>query len=88
MLLVSFTLFSSCNKLSPEVNGTVKDFTGFDGCGVMIVLDNGEKLEIVSLPSNTSLINNRRVAIRYKNVSRISICMAGPTVEITSLRYL
>lgn len=88
-LLISFTLITlSCKKLLPEVNGTVKNFTGLDGCGVMIVLDSGEKLEITSLPTNTSLITDRRVAIRYKTVSRVSICMAGTTAEIISLRYL
>ena len=82
------TIFS-CNKSQQEeVNGTVKDFTGLDGCTMMIVLDNGQRLELVSIPSNTTLIVDRRVAIKYKPVSAISICMAGLTVKIISLRYL
>lgn len=91
-ILIVFSLTGfTCNKLRlepGEITGTVKDFTGLDGCRKMIVLDSGEKLEIVSLPANTTLIVDRRVAITYKPVSTVSICMAGPTVEILSLRYL
>ena len=79
---------SSCTKEIREVNGTVKDFTGFDGCGIMIVLDSGEKLEIVSLPNNITLIPGRRAALRYRIVYKASVCMSGVTAEITSLRYL
>ncbi len=79
---------ASCKKELSETLGTVKDFTGFDGCKILIVLDTGEKLEPVSLPPNVSLIPNKRVAIKYNKVARASICMSGPTIEITSLRYL
>jgi hypothetical protein len=88
ILITSMLIGTSCEKSATEFTGTVKDFTGLDGCRVMIVLDSGQKLEIVSLPANTTLIPDRRVAITYKTVSRVSICMAGPTVEVTSLRYL
>jgi hypothetical protein len=90
IIIFSLTGFS-CNKLkleNDEFTGIVKDFTGLDGCGKMIVLDSGEKLEIVSLPANTALVVNRRIAIRYNPVPAVSICMAGTTVQITSLRYL
>jgi hypothetical protein len=79
---------ASCKKEQTEIYGIVKDFTGLDGCKILIVLDSGEKLEPVSLPPNTSLTPNKRVAIKYNTVARLSICMSGPTVEITSLRYL
>lgn len=82
------TCFSCKKENQQEIFGTVKDFTGFDGCRMLIVLDSGEKLEPVSLPANTTLMANRRVAIKYKNANRASICMAGPTVDIISLRYL
>ena len=91
VVIIFFLTGFTCNKLkveTGEVTGTVKDFTGLDGCGKMIVLDTGERLEIVSLPPNTTLTVNRRVAIKYTPVPRASICMAGTTAEITSLRYL
>jgi hypothetical protein len=86
--LALFTIFSCHKDQQEEVNGTVKDFTGLDGCRMMIVLDNGQRLEPVSVPLNTAFIDNRRVAIKYKAVNAFSICMAGETVKIVSLRYL
>lgn len=91
VVIIFFLTGFTCNKLktdTDELTGIVKDFTGLDGCTKMILLDSGERLEIVSLPPNTTLIVDRRVAVRYTPVSMASICMAGTTVEITSLRYL
>ncbi len=91
LFLLAFLFFSgvSCLKTSLEEElGTIQDFTGLDGCSLMIVLDTGKKLEPVSLPENTELIPDRRVAVKYSPVSRASICMAGVTAEIHSLRYL
>lgn len=71
-----------------EANGTIQDFTGLDGCSLMIVLDSGERLEPVALPKNTSLQVNRRVFVQYKPVQKFSVCMAGITAEIIRLQYL
>ncbi len=80
----------SCKKTSPpaEMYGVVKDMTGLDGCGIMIILDSGLKLEIRGMPLGVMLEKDKRVAVTYKRVQAISICMAGDIVEITSLRYL
>jgi hypothetical protein len=82
--------FVSCKKTADnnEVYGVVRDMTGLDGCTIMIVLDGGQKLEIKSLPAGSTLIKDRRVAIKYKVVAGFSICMAGDIAEIISLRYL
>ncbi len=92
LFILSFVVFlsSSCSKKVDQLqaNGIIKDFTGLDGCGLMIVLDTGDRLEIISLPSNTVLIADRRVEVKYKPVPRASACMAGTTAEIISLRYL
>lgn len=81
---------SGCKKdnSGTEATGIVQDFTGLDSCGKMIVLDSGEKLEIISLPSNTILEANRRVRVEYRAEPRASICMAGITVHIISLQYI
>ena len=87
--LLSLCIFSCKKTTSPtETYGVVKDMTGLDGCSIMIVLDNGNKLEIKSLPAGVTLVNEKRVAITYKIVPAFSICMAGDIAEITSLRYL
>lgn len=90
-ILILFTVFlfiSSCSKDTFETNGTIQDFTGLDGCTLMIVLDSGERLEPVSLPAGTTLQATRRVKVKYKEVQRASACMAGTTAEIISLQYL
>ena len=88
--MVLLFVLSSCrkNKLE-EFNGTIQNFFGrLDGCRYLIQLDNGKRLEPVALPGNITLIDGRRIAIKYKSKPAFSICMAGETVEITSLRYL
>ncbi len=83
-------LLVSCNKnISDEETGIVKDYTGLDGCGLVIVLDSGTNLEPASLPANVTLIADKRVTIKYRTLTdRASNCMIGPIVKIVSLRYL
>ena len=92
IILLAFVVLSlfACKKTTATVEsyGVVRDFTGLDGCGLLIVLDDGHKLEIKSLPSGITLTNNKRVAVIYKPASGFSICMAGEIVDVTSLRYL
>jgi hypothetical protein len=108
LLLLSLLLLSvvtSCQKaeLAP-VNScgtlaTIRDLRGLDGCGFILELDNGEKLEPVydygfcgTPPLPTPVINDiqfldgKRVSIAYKELKdRSSICMVGKVVEITCI---
>jgi hypothetical protein len=69
--------------------GTVVDFTGLDGCGLLITLDNGQNLEPYQLPPGTRLEAGKKVCVKYEELTdRASICMAGMIVKITSLKYL
>ncbi|MGQ0738760.1 MAG: hypothetical protein ACT4OJ_06835 [Bacteroidota bacterium] len=88
--IICITLLNfSCSKQQEEVTGIVKDYTGLDGCGLVIVLDNGTDLEPVSLPANVTLIADRRVSLTYRTLTdRASNCMIGPIVKVVSLRYL
>ncbi|MEI9909738.1 MAG: hypothetical protein WDO71_08715 [Bacteroidota bacterium] len=87
MMLVTV---SACTKSeSGELTGTIDDFFGrLDGCHYLIQLDNGKRLEPVLNSSGEPLLPGRRIVITYKSKPQPSICMAGETVEITSLRYL
>lgn len=70
------------------VKGTVKDYTGLDGCGLIIVLDDGKKLE----PFNANsfrLTNNERILLSYTPLSDVvTICMVGQPVQIDDLYEL
>jgi hypothetical protein len=87
LLLVLTGVQCSKEKLF-EAYGTIRDYTGLDGCGLMIDLDSGGRLEVVSLPPNTTLVAGKRVRVEYKPVPAFSICMAGTTAKIIRLQYL
>ncbi len=108
LLLLSLALLStvtSCQKNAlpaPESCGTVatiKDMRGLDGCGFVLELDNGERLEPLydygfcatpPLPVPTidkvTFADGKRVSIAYKVLpDRAGICMVGKIVEITCI---
>ncbi len=78
-----------CNTLAVGIlppcslTGTVVDFTGLDGCGLMIRLDNGEVLEPAEMVPGFVLKPGQRVKLSYTDLTdRASICMAGRIVQI------
>ena len=90
-IILIFSLGIACSKTNTTVDtGTIKDFTGLDGCALMIVLDSGKRLEPVSLPTSVTIQANRRVKVKYQVVAQgASICMAGGIIaKIISLQYL
>lgn len=72
-----------------SLTGTVVDFTGLDGCGLLIQLDNGEILEPAEIVPNFILKNGQRVRLAYTELTdRASICMAGRIVRIDCIEEL
>ena len=66
-----------------EYTGTVKDYTGLDGCGLVIVLDMGIVLEPVEIVPDFALYDGQRVILGYTELKdRASICMTGQIVRI------
>lgn len=83
-----FLLFASCNRTSCEnaQAATIEDYTGLDGCGLVIKLQSGEVLEPVNLNSfNFTPTDGMKVWLKYHEVGLASICMVGPIVEIDCL---
>jgi hypothetical protein len=77
---------------TPEVEAVLIDYTGTDGCGWLIELDNPDKnkkkiLEPVNLGSfSLTKKNGLKIRLTYKEVSGMaSICMMGRVVELTSI---
>lgn len=78
-------------------NAEVVDFTGLDGCGLMIVLKDGtrlnpEKRVYVQAPKKEddplyyfTLVAGDKVKVSYKEASGADICMAGKRVFITCI---
>lgn len=89
IFLFAITAMKCEKEQLEEEMGLLKDYTGtLDGCGFLIELDNGNRLEPVSNQSGVTFENNRRVMVKYRVKQTYSICMAGQGAEIVSLRYL
>jgi len=77
-------LVSTC-----ELTGTVKDYTGFDGCSYIIELDIGKKLEPVLVDTPFVFRDNQRVKLSYRELPEFaSICMVGIIAEITCIEEI
>ena len=69
--------------------GTVRDYTGLDGCHFIIELDSGPKLEPVRLPYSFEFYDGQRVAVGYQPLlDAASICMVGILADITCIREI
>ena len=96
VLILAFVGCDATKKTSAagdcKTVGTVKGFTGLDGCKILILLDDGTKL----LPSkiidaNFRLKDGQRIAFDYREDKdfNMTICMAEDMIiEITCLKSL
>ena len=65
---------------------TIEDYTGLDGCGLVVKLTTGEVLEPMNLNDfNITPTDGMKVWVKYHEVAGASICMVGPIVEIDCL---
>ena len=88
LLVVSLSLFLSCRNeddaLLCNEKATLREFTGFDGCAYVLVLDDEEVLEIGELvfEPDFEFSDGLRVSVTYEEFSSASICMIGPMVRV------
>ena len=92
VLVTCFTLVMSatvdtCKKVVESTGicthtATAKDFTGMDGCRILLVLDSGIKLLAVNLDDySPPLRDGEKVRISFeKTEDMVSICMAEDTI--------
>jgi hypothetical protein len=82
-------IFTACERTSCEnaQAATILDYTGLDGCGLVIKLQNGEVLEPTNLNDfNFTPTDGMKVWVKYHELQNVmSICMVGPIVEIDCL---
>lgn len=69
-------------------SGVIKDFAGLDGCGLMIIDEDGRKLLPIGFPEQPiQLEEGMKIEFSYKEAEAMSICMAeDKIVEITCLK--
>jgi PKD repeat protein len=72
-----------------NLTGTVRDYTGLDGCHYLIELDNGIRLEPILNDTMFHFRDNQRVRLSYIECPDLmSICMAGIIAEITCIEEI
>lgn len=82
-MLMGIGSYKKTEPCDQGVKGVFKDFTGLDGCGWMIELENNKVIE----PSNlTSFMivpeEDKKIWISHESAPLASICMAGEVVII------
>jgi hypothetical protein len=88
------TILTTCVDHSMEsdcgTHATVKDLTGFDGCGFIFELEDGTRLEPMFLreePLSTfEFADGKKVVIGYEEKPSASVCMIGKTVKIICIQ--
>lgn len=69
-----------------ESKGIVRDYTGLDGCGYIIELPDGERLEPFYIDSSVVLFDGQHILVKYSLLSdHASICMVGNPARIYSI---
>ncbi len=89
-LLLLAIIFIGCQddeSVNECPNGTLVNATGLDGCGWMIELLDGTRLEPTNLEDfDITVVDDLLVCVAYVEVTDLaSICGAGIIVEITSI---
>jgi hypothetical protein len=90
LAILAMILIISCDKKKDPIftrTGILQPLP-LDGCTNVIVLDDGTRLEPASNLSGVELQINKRFIFRYRLKPAFSVCMAGESIEIISLRYL
>ena len=92
LILALISMAGTCKEQMNQnqecnTHGLVVDMTGLDGCGLMIQLDNGNRLEVVGLPENAEPLKaGEELWFSYEEAQDMaSICMAGKMVNISCI---
>ena len=89
LMLTGLLFIISCKDkdetLDCDIKATLRDYTGLDGCGFVLVLDNGEVLEMGGFDEEPDFQFNdgMEVSISYEEMQGVAtICMVGSIVRI------
>lgn len=68
------------------VSATFKNLTGLDGCGYVLELADGSRLEVANLDAlNLTPQDGMKVRVEYQQTDMASICMVGPIVLVSCI---
>ncbi len=88
MLLTSISFFACSDQIdTDETLATLHNYTGLDGCGWVLEIENGKILEPINLDTfPVQLAEGKDIYITYTLTGGASICMVGDIVEIQTLK--
>jgi len=92
-LMLAALVFAGCQKDHDEVilmeTGTVVDYAGAGSCGIVIELDNGNRIQPLYYPDGFTFTQGQRVMVEYKELSNvIPTCDRGAASDITYIEEL
>ena len=95
LILTGLLFIISCEDkdetLDCDIKATLRDYTGLDGCGFVLVLDNGEVLEMGDFDEDPDFQFNdgMEVSISYEEMQGMATtCMVGPIVRIMCMEII
>ena len=95
LILTGLLFIISCEDkdetLDCDIKATLRDYTGLDGCGFVLVLDNGEVLEMGGFDEEPDFQFNdgMEVSISYEEMQGMAtICMVGLIVRIMCMEII
>jgi hypothetical protein len=64
----------------------MKNLTGLDGCGWVLELSDGSRMEPINLNAfNVKMVEGKKIYVTFEDFPAASICMVGKIVKITSV---
>lgn len=92
LLLLFATIFTACNnddEITLQDTGTVIDYAGAGDCGVVIQLDNGNRIQPTYFPTGFTFTDGQRVLVEYTEMHNVnSSCDQGIASEIIYVEEL
>ncbi|MCF8228953.1 MAG: NigD-like N-terminal domain-containing protein [Bacteroidales bacterium] len=93
IIIISFAIIAmggSCNEdIVKNKKGLVRDFSGLDGCGLLIELDDGKTIQPFEIIPEFTLKEGQRVKLSYSLMKEVgSTCMKGDIVKIVKIREI
>jgi hypothetical protein len=64
----------------------MRNLSGLDGCGWVLELNDGSRLEPMNLNTyDVQMVEGKKIFVTYEDFPGASICMVGKMVKITSV---
>lgn len=92
LFVLSIFIFSACQKedeITFHETGTVVDYAGAGNCGIVIELDNGNRIQPLYYPDGFVFSNGQRILVEYTELPNVvQACDRGAASDIKYVEEL